>query len=380
MKKIVRITVKVILAIIFLYNIGLFSFISKLPKERQAPEKLDRGKENNEYLNKKIENATNLGGDYGPEEYFSDLTEINLKEKSNDFDRYAVIYVNYTTNILLAKFNENVTRHRKLDSKVENDNFMKRLSAAQQKCLNIIDPEAQKRSIEFETKSVSLSFWVEILLGFLSWFLKCYWLNFPLALILLWLWWYEDKNKLSISNPLSFLICLILYPIIIVRVWVLSIRNGARMFAMNVDFRRRQVNIFSLISSDELADIKRFAKSDLKISDYKKYLDNRSLVYRHALVPIAMVTFILLIVPRFASAEVKHRVVNASECQLNLKAPPNLSSADASHHEKISLSAVMPSSPVPMFNLILVLRLVLPLSSKRCQGFQTNPDPIPLVA
>ena len=54
MKKALRITLKVILAIVFLQNIGLFSLIHNMPAERQAPEKADEGKEDRKFLNEKI--------------------------------------------------------------------------------------------------------------------------------------------------------------------------------------------------------------------------------------------------------------------------------------------------------------------------------------
>jgi hypothetical protein len=380
MKKVLRIALKVILAIIFLQNIGLFSFISRMPTEKMAPQKIDGGKEDNKYLNDKIRKAENLGDNYGPEKYFADLTEIKLKTKNNDFDRYAVINVSYTTNVLASKFHENVTNHKKSDSPKDYDNYMKRLTDAQQKHIAIADPEMQKRDIEFKIETSRPTYWRDTLINILSWLLGFYLRNLPLALVLLWLWWYEDKNKISINNPLSFAICLILYPIVIIRTWMLKTREVSRIFKMSVDYKRRQIDIFSLISDNEFEKIKHFAKSDLKISDYQNYLKNRGLSYQHSLIPAMMVTFVFLLSSQLVGAEVKHQSDDFTKCQVCIKAPPDFEVDKPIQHEKFSFGDVLPPKQEMIFIMILVWQLVLPPTSKRCQGFQTNPDPIPLVA
>lgn len=383
MKRTIRITLKVILALIFLQNIGFFSFISNMPAEKQAPIKADGGRSDNQYLNEKIRNAENLGNNYGPEEYFADLTDIELKKKNNDFDRYAIIQVSRAINALLAQFNSNVTKHRKSDSQIDYDKYMERLTVAQQKCISITDPESFKRDTEFKIKSNSPSFWRDMLISFLFWLFAFYLKNLPLAMILLWIWWYEDKNKLSINNPLSFLICLIFYPIVIIRTWILKTRNSARIFAMSVDFKRRQTDIFSLISDNELADIKRFAKSDLKISNYRDYLKNRGLVYQHALIPTMVITCVLLLTSQSIGAEIKYQSTDSMGYQVCTNAPPNFQYYHSNPHEKISkvsFVAMLPFEEEAIFILTMFRKLVLHSVPKKCQGFKTNPDPIPLVA
>lgn len=382
MKKIVRIALKVILAIIFLKNIGFFSFISTMPAEKQPPIKtLQERMADNQFLNEKMDRAKSLGDDYGPEEYFADLTEIRLKSKNNDFDRYVVLQVSSATNVLLTKLNANVTRHRKLDSDEAYDQFMKRLSAAQQKCLNITDPESQKREAEFKIKRSSPTFWQDIFVSFLTWFLGFYLKNLPLALVLLWIWWYERKNKLSISNPLSFLICLAFYPVIIIRTWVIQSRTSVRTFTMSVDLKRRKADIFSLISENELADIKRFAISDLKIGDYRNYLKNQNLSYQHALMPAMIATIIMLLVSPSMAYTTKHQSADYSKCQICIKAPPDIQP----HHDYNQpghdvIVAITPIKQKEIFIMTLTWELVMPPAPKRCSGFQTNPDPIPLAA
>lgn len=377
MKKAVMIALKAVLVLIFLQNIGFFSFISNMPKDKQAPIKADYGKEDNQFLNEKIAEADKLGENYGPEQYFADLTEIRLKTKNNDFDRYAVINVTFTTTSLLTKFHANNLNHRRSDSQADYDKYMKRLGTAQQKCLSIIEPERIKRNEEFKIKTASPDYWPNLFISILSWLLSFYLRNLPLALVLLWMWWYEDKNKFSINNPLSFIICLIFYPIVIIRTWTLKTREVARIFTMSVDLKRRQADIFSLISNDELADIKRFAKSNLKISDYRNYLNNQGLSYRHSLVPAIMVTLAVLITTQSIGTEIKHQPEDLTQCQVCIKAPPDIQQTPT-QHENILFSAVIPSTQEKIFIMTLVWEFVLPQDSKRCQGFKTNPDPIPL--
>lgn len=188
MKKTIMIALKAVLVIVFLQNIGFFSFISNMPKDKQAPTKADYGKEDKKYLQEKISKAKKLGNNYGPEEYFADLTEIKLKSKNNDFDRYAILNVNQTVEALLHKMHINNQRHRMTDTEAEYDEYNKKLNAAQQKCLNIINPEGQKRDAEFKIKTAQPDYWPNLFIGLLSWLLSFYLKNMPFALALLWIW------------------------------------------------------------------------------------------------------------------------------------------------------------------------------------------------
>ena len=379
MKKTVMIALKAVLVLIFLQNIGFFSFISNMPKDKYAPTKADNGKEDRQFLNEKIAKASKLGDSYGPAEYFLDLTEIKIKSKNNDFDRLAAMNVNSTIESLLYKMHLNVQRHRMVDSEKNFSEYMEKLTAAQQKCLDIIDPEGQKRSAEFKIETAQPGYWPNLFRSLMSWLFNFYLNNLPLALALLWIWWYEDKNRFRISNPLSFLICLIFYPIVIIRTWTLKTREVARIFTMSVDFKRRQADIFSLISENEFADIKRFAKSNLKISDYRNYLINRNLSYQHSFVPVMLITFAVLITSQSIGSEVKHVSHDLTQCQVCIKAPPDIQPPSIPH-ENITFSAVILPKHEVIFIMALVWQFVIPMVSKRCQGFKKNPDPIPLFA
>lgn len=377
MKRIALIVIKLLLVILFLQNIGFFSFISNIEDKPQPPQKADGGRGDLQYLNEKIERAKKLGTNYGPEEYFADLTDIRLKEKANEFDRMAATHVFYTTNTLMTSFHNNVMEHRRSDSSEKYSAFMEELSIAQKKHLSIADPEQEKESRELTRKMNQPGYWLSILVSFLTWLAGFYLKNLPLGFVLLWAWWYEEKERLSINNPLSFLICVLLYPVVIIRVWRRSLRYGARMFAMNIEFKRRQTDIFAMISNNELEDIKRFARSDFKLRDYQRYLENRSLIVRHSLVPVGIVALTLLLTPKVYSSVDNHSTINTTEYQMPIKAPPNLMPDDFSSHHDLIMVAITPEE-TKIFFIPLIWQFNLPPVLKYVGGFKTNPDPVPV--
>lgn len=377
MKRFVIVTIKLLLAILFLINIGFFSFISNLDTNYEPRLKADHGREDIKYLNEKIKLAENLDKEYSPEQYFADISEIRLKEKNNEFDYRAIPFVNSSMSSMMTVLQRNINRHRHNDTEAEFQLFMKKFTAAQRKCSQLIDPNQEKEAQEFAAKTSKPIFWFNLLISILTWLGSVYAKNLPLALVLLWLWWYEEKERLSINNPLSFLICLLLYPIVIIRVWRRSLRYGARMFAMNIEFKRRQTDLFAMISNNELEDIKRFARSDFKLRDYQRYLENRSLIVRHSLMPVGIVALTLLFTPKVYSSVDDHSPINKIEYQMPTKAPPNLMLSDSSSHHDITMVAII-SEKTQVFFIQLIWEFILPPALKYIGGFKTNPDPVPV--
>ncbi len=379
MKKVALIMAKIILAGFFLYNIGFFSLFNNIESGPQPPFKADGGKGDQEYLNGKIRQAQMWGENYTPELYFADLTEIKIKQQNNDFDRSVVIMVNNSINELLAVFHENVCRHRQQDSEEEYQKFQERLTVAQKKCELLIDPDSQKRRDEFNAKVNRPGFWADLLLSIIFWLGTFYLKNFPLAFFLLWIWWYQEKEKIRINNPLSFLICLLLYPVTIIRVWHKSWRFGTRMWAMKIELKRRQTDIFSMISDDEMADIKRFAASNLKVSDYRQYLDNRGFRRQQALLPVMAITTLLLLAPKTWGAE-------TSYCQnhgtigyhLEVKAPPGINGQQLEPHDDQAASPAIVFFDHFIKPEFLVWKVIWPPAPEKHSGFKKNPDPVPL--
>jgi hypothetical protein len=381
MKKIVPVIVKFILAAFFLYNIGIFSLISymkNMPAQKDPPHKADNGQGDRQYLNEKLSRAQALGKNYTPAHYFADLTEIKLKEKKNDFDYTAVININFSINQLYAIFNENVINHRVHDSEKDYEKFMQGFTAAQKKCVEATDPDQAKRDAEFQAETNRPGYWSHVFLSILAWLKRFYLKNFLLALILLWTWWYQEKNKININNPLSFIICLIFYPVFIGWVWRENFRLGLRHFAMQMEFKRRQIDIFAMISKDEMADIRRFAQSDWKISKYREYLNNRGLIRRQALVPIAAITFLFLIIPKAPSFGANYSSPDTVKYHLEMQAPPGLNGERLEHHDDQTAMPAIVFFDQFIIHFVLVWRIILPPAPGRQAGFKTNPDPVPL--
>lgn len=376
MKSVVIISIKVLLLALFLQNIGFYSFIANRKQETPPPMKVDNGRADMFYLNQKVARAEKMNRDYGPEEYFADLTEIRLKEKRNDFDRLAVLQKTNAVQCLLAVFSNNVKYNREYASEAAYELYMARLTAAQQKHLNIVDPEIQRQEEISKAERQQPGYWSNLFISVLIWLARCYWLNFPLALVLLWLWWYQEKEKVGINNPISFLICLVLYPIVLIRVWSRSLKYGARVFALGIEFKRRQANLFSMISDDEWSLIKKYARSEFKISAYRQNFENLGLVRRHALLPAMMVITIFMLLPKLSSAGIIQTPLNLSVCEYQIKAPPDLNT------EKADLMLVnLFGNLVQMEELfipLLVVIISLTTTPKQIPGFTDNPDPVPL--
>lgn len=382
MKRIVVISIKTALAIIFLANLGFFRFISQdRSSGPKLPEKVDHGLADREYLNAKIRNASKLSDKYTSEIYFADMTDIKLREISNYFDRNAVLLIARTKNQLANSHHLAMMRALSLAySSEEKDAINKRLDTARDKFLQATDPEGFKRDQEFAKQPKDWPFWSDVLAKIFSWLARAYLNNFLLALTLLLTWLYQKEESLRLKNPLSFLICLIFYPIVILRVWHRKMDYHTREFALAIEFKRRQVDVFSLISDNEWNDIKRFAKSNIKLSDYKKYLDNRGLQHRHSFATATFAITVLVISCGSVSAQTKSDSHTASPetCSL-IKAPPDIGNSQTLQLDNLSFSL----EAIIADNLIKYIfpkpdKVFLPPTQDEHAGFEMDSGPIPV--
>jgi hypothetical protein len=327
MKKILLVLVKLTLAILFLYNIGLFSLISSI--EESIPPPIKEEKErliDHQYLIEKMEKARAMGPQYGPEEYFADLTDIRLKEKANDFDRSVVVRVNTTINEMQKVFSENQRASRKISRESEND-FFARIDSARNLFYEQVEPELLEATKKSEEIS-GLTFLLEVLRSIWYWFIGFYLKNLPLAIILLWLWLYQKTESLKIASPISFFICILLYPIIIIQTWRKILDYNARIFFMSIELKSRDKDLFSLISENELEEIKSFARDKIKLSQYRAYLDDGGLQKQHSLFIVILPTFLILMAAsaNCLSSDPHYDFKEYIESELieNINAPPDM--------------------------------------------------------
>lgn len=384
MKKILPLLIKIVLAGLFLYNLHFFYFVTQsfhqAGQKAPPPCKADGGREDIRFLNEKIQKAKALGPNYLAEEYFSDLTAIRLKEKNNDFDRSAVLAVNNTLTELMGTFTRNLSNLRGHSSDQAYRDALLKLEDARSRSQETLEPGSSRREQELQTQMDKPGYWHAKLVSLLSWLSNFYLKNFFLALSLLWLWWYQEKNSLRIKNPFSFLICLLLYPLTIGRVWYKLSRDNFRALALQIEFRRRQTDIFALISENELADIRRFANSRLKLRDYRHYLDQRGLYRYQSLLPALAVTLLFLIVTPITKAQTK---VDANldghiQTEIKINAPPGDQEAQIDYSQTPTASPALVFDDYRPIILALASRLLVANCQEKFPGFLKNPDPIPL--
>lgn len=366
---------KLALFILLLNNIGIFS-INPSSEGANAPIKNDGGRADIQYLNEKIKRAESLGEAYGPEQYFADLTDIDLKRKANDFDRNAILIANQSIQTLLGLFHNNVVNCRARGTEEEQKAFFAQIEIGQKKHALAVDPEAFKKSQELEAEMKAPGYWNGVLISILLWLGSFYLKNLPLAFVLLVLWWYQEKDTFKITNPLSFILCLIIYPVIIARTWYRQLVIGGRTFALSVELKRRQTDVFSMISDDEIADLKRFAASNFKISDYSNYLDNRGLKRQHALLPLIFLTVIVLL-PKIGMTALPENIGHDIVISQEINAPPNqIDDAGAFSSMQTALCATL-SNIFIIFYFFTTEEEIFILQPGLRSGFKKNPDPIP---
>lgn len=392
MKRAILIIIKLSLLVFFLHNIGLFSFFANFEPNEAPPIKGDGGRADLEYLNEKEARAVDLGGNYGPEEYFADLTDIQLREDNNDFDRNVIMNVYYSKSRLNDLFRFNLQRKRANLSGDEYQAYMNRLENARDKHLETVDPGYKQRQEESLARTKEPGYWSGLLLKLLKFLGKFYWKNLWLAFVLLWVWWYQEKKKIKVDNPLSFIFCLIIYPVVIIRTWRKILSEGTRFWAMTVELRSREMNLFSLFSQDEIAELKKLAKSNIKLSEFRKNLDQAGLIRRHSLVSAMTITSIFLLLPKISDAKNDFQIISSfgdstREICLLINSPPvsdiNQTSLlddddyNNGFHYFPSPMGLMTESILIFFVNIFSNKIPL-LIEATLTGFKTDPEPIPI--
>ncbi len=291
MKKFILILIKVGLGGIFLYNIGLFNInYTRLfgGMEKTVPYNHDNELKLIRYVNEKIHRAEAKSSKYGPFDYFRDLYETER------FAKTLTGTTNYHMRILplLDCFSRNVNR-RYFSSE--------EISRAQTYFNELKSPGITAKKLK-ETEEFRRNAWPDLC----NWFLHFYLENLPLAFILFLLWWYKEKGTLRISNPLSFVISVIFYPIVIGLVIYEVFSEGSRYYLAEAELRRTKKKMFAILSPDEIADLRRFAKSrGLTLDDWRNYLGNQGLKPQGIMISSLVVTILLTAIPRISLGQEK---------------------------------------------------------------------------
>lgn len=366
MKRIVTITLKWVLFGLFLWNIGVFSFISR---QSQNPRRIGTEEERMrdlEFLSGIYERAHEMGDGYTPSLYFKDLMRIELREKHDS--------IHYMVDANSFKMNLNsliMQRHERLlrTDPEERQKFSEKIAAAQKEYDAVMDPGKEARLAKSRQE------WQDgtTIKSILSWIWEFYCKNFPLAALLLYLWWVDEKKKWRLNNPLSFFICLLIYPYTIIRVWIKKLDRDRKEWAMEISFRQTQKTIFTLVSDNEMAVIRRFAAKS-NVADYKGYLRSRGLNPRHAFLPAMMVTTVLLLAAPRTQGAVAKISADDSSYLIQIKAPPGV------HQTIIIPPTALAEIPAAIIMDVhwMMEDISYLIEAKIHKGFIRTPEPIPL--
>jgi len=336
MKKVFVVSVKILLPILFLYNVGFFNLdFSKFFKEigKTEPFNVEGQKKLANFVNERVAVAEKKGNKYSPYDYFDDLYEIEKLEKSTK----GVMSYHVLANRLLILQQENMRNGLFSDYDI---------TAARTKYKERVDPGSVARE-ELKQDMQEKTFWPNLR----GWLWHFYLVNLPLAFLLFLVWWYQEKKNFKISNPLSFFISLIFYPIVIALVIREALSEKSRYFIAEAELRRTKKKMFSILSKDELEDVRRFATSrGLTLTDWRNYLGNQGLKPQGILVSSLVVTILFAAVPRFSFSQDKSEKVKTNlfttMLTTQVNAPPGNTSVtheDDNHNTPSSFTGVLDS-------------------------------------
>jgi hypothetical protein len=248
MKK-VLIALQIALVGLFLLNTGIFKIFSLLspPVEKVS---LANEQKFREFMKEKADRAEKLGINYSPELYFQDLTEIakmkiRLPNCHEDFFQGQRLFA-----MSCEKWRQGHYTSRQIE-------------AARDKYKDFIDPGREGRE-QITTNLAQHTFWPKVKKSCLSlarWIALLYCKNLLLAFIWLLLWWYKEYQTFKVRNPLSFTISALFYPYVIGKIIYQWFKLGLFSFYTEVELRRTKDKFFTLLSRDEINEIRRFAKS-----------------------------------------------------------------------------------------------------------------------
>lgn len=359
--KIITKTLKWLLVLFFLYNTGVLTYMYHNASSKKV-ENMGHEREDIEFLFKIQDRAIELGDGYTPALYFADLAKIEMRKRHDSL----CVYTNTDTYVsaLHGLTMERLEKFRRTGNEVAQNNFFAEIALAQKKYDAIFDPHKAERLAKTKRELRDGTTAKKVI----NWMLIFYLKNFPLALILLYLWWLDERKKWRINNPLSFLICLLIYPYTIIRVLIKKIDYETKHWAMEISFRRTEKTIFTLISEDEMAIIQRFALNS-NVNGYKQYLRQRGLIVRHTFVPAMLITMTLLLVaPKVQGKPIK----SSAKYFIEVKAPPGI----YHHHAIIYCEAIVDTV---IDDLILTItKVFITINIKISRGFVKTPTPIPL--
>jgi len=291
MKRALVVSFKILLPLLFLYNIGFFSLnFSALLKDPTQSVPFDQ--KNNaaliNFVNEKIRASEQKDKKYGPYDYFRDLHEIKKFEKAHP----GTMGYHNMINSLMSLHSNNLNRRYFTGEDV---------SRARDYYEELENPGITLKN-KIETEHFKKTWWPNLS----AWLLKSYLKNLPLAFFLFLFWWYQEKKHLKVLNPLSFIVSLIFYPITVALIIKEALTEEGRYYFAEAELRRTKDKMFTMLSADEVADLRRFAKSrGLTLNDWRNYLGNQGFKPQGILISSLVVTILFMAIPKFSFSQSK---------------------------------------------------------------------------
>ncbi len=106
-----------------------------------------------------------------------------------------------------------------------------------------------------------------------KWAFSLYLKNIIPATMLLLLWlWSDDKKRIELKNPFSFIFSAIFYPVFFIVVFVRWVKLLEKSFSAEVELRKTKEKFFCILSQDEIAAIQKFVQSNEHIKVWRQEL------------------------------------------------------------------------------------------------------------
>ncbi len=293
--------VKLMLTLLFLWNMGVQKIFTSDVFKNEQREHNYKGLELeklqfklNDIVAQKLQAARQKikqGEDYTITDYFEDYTDIQLFADSTG------------ANVPIM---EGITQLQQLSELYlrKTPDRTDAITAAQEKFSDRTDPGWRERQKASQESWKQFSFWAWLGENLLLQYLR----NFFIALILLLCWIYDDnKKRLQLLSPLSFIVCLLLYPITIGYVWWMKTRD----FLNEVEVRSRRVKLFGLLSKEERAIVERL--KGLTLREVRLELNAMGMRRKHCYVVALLAVIIIELLPNILIAAPIERDIDKRE-------------------------------------------------------------------
>jgi hypothetical protein len=307
MKKIIPTLIKAILFALLVQNIGGWNFfqeaIKSSAKNTPTPEQLQKIENFTTEKIKLAEKKISQNLIYSPVDYFQDLLEIDKYSKSLGLNG--------------QWFNQNVNNLQRFVQEQEAANKFsnRQISQAVEKYRGKLeDIRTDNHKIDFQE-----------LLNLFPMLWRFYLRNIFLGAALLLVWFYQGKKSLIIKNPLSFLLAVIIYPVVIGISWFQGFRDFGRGLYGEAVVRKFKYRVFDMLSENEIEVIRQFVTGKITRHHLQIRFSGKRLPQRSLAVAL-LVTIVLVIAPKNFGQNGNHYHPDKAQVEISSRSGPEIRS------------------------------------------------------